>query len=302
MRINPTNVEDVKQVGKSLVLLGRHKAALDVFEEALRMCGGEHWELWHNKGVCYGYLRRWEDAKECFQRANAVQRHDCTYLQLGKILTQEEDLQGAIDNYLEALEFSPENPEARPFHLPVALVASCSLHLRLVRSSGDLIPNCGRWRSVDADNDRFALSSDWREHAGLRLSRQLAYARPKERENNPCGRLNHPGSLGHGRCPHQVPGRGGADTQFGAAVEQCRHVFLREGPARGSDCLPKKGALPRPLRVDRLLQPRPRPPHHGSPARPPPPPSCHQAHAGRVGAGRSNSTRRRSTTSLRPST
>ena len=33
-----------------------------------------------------------------------------------------------------------------------------------------------------------------------------------------------------------------------------------------------------------------------------PPPSCHQAHAGRVGAGRSNSTRRRSTTSLRPST
>mmetsp|Transcript_52742 Transcript_52742/g.125577 ORF Transcript_52742/g.125577 Transcript_52742/m.125577 type:complete len:412 (-) Transcript_52742:377-1612(-) len=111
MRINPTNIENLKQVGKSYVLLGRHKTALDVFEEALRMCGGEHWELWHNKGICFGYLRKWDDAKECFQRANSIQRHDCTYLQIGQILTQEEDFQGAIDNYLEALEFSPENPE-----------------------------------------------------------------------------------------------------------------------------------------------------------------------------------------------
>ena len=26
--------------------------------------------------------------QECFQRANSIQRHDCTYLQLGQILTQ----------------------------------------------------------------------------------------------------------------------------------------------------------------------------------------------------------------------
>ena len=44
-------------------------------------------------------------------RANSVQRHDCTFLQLGHFFTQQEDYKSAIDVYLEALEFSPESPE-----------------------------------------------------------------------------------------------------------------------------------------------------------------------------------------------
>mmetsp|Transcript_2192 Transcript_2192/g.5096 ORF Transcript_2192/g.5096 Transcript_2192/m.5096 type:complete len:413 (-) Transcript_2192:142-1380(-) len=109
--INPNNISNLKQVGRSLFLLGRHKASMDVLEQAVRVGGDEDWELWHNKGLCLAYLRRGEEAKEAFQRANSIQRHDCTFMQLGQLLTQEEKYEEAVDTYLEALEFSPENPE-----------------------------------------------------------------------------------------------------------------------------------------------------------------------------------------------
>ena len=108
--LNPQNVCNLKQVGRSLYLLGKHKAALDVYAEAQRL-GIDDWEIWHNKGLCNMYLKQYEMAADCFRRANAVQRHDTTYMQLGKVFTLQEDYRGAIDVYLEALEFSPENPE-----------------------------------------------------------------------------------------------------------------------------------------------------------------------------------------------
>ena len=130
---------NLKQVGRSLYLLGKHKAALDVYEEAQRI-GIDDWEIWHNKGLCNMYLKQYEGAADCFKRANAIQRHDATYMQLGKVYTLQEEYKTAIEArpattplpsprlpsprlathpspalapqvYLEALEFSPENPE-----------------------------------------------------------------------------------------------------------------------------------------------------------------------------------------------
>jgi uncharacterized protein HemY len=34
------------------------------------------------------YLRAYEKAAEHFRRANAIQRHDATYMQLGKVSTR----------------------------------------------------------------------------------------------------------------------------------------------------------------------------------------------------------------------
>jgi len=108
--LNPHNICNLKQVGRSLYLLGKHKAALDVYEEAQRI-GIDDWEIWHNKGLCNMYLKLYEPAADCFKRANAIQRHDATYMQLGKVYTLQEEYKTAIEVYLEALEFSPENPE-----------------------------------------------------------------------------------------------------------------------------------------------------------------------------------------------
>eukprot|EP00735_Rhodelphis_limneticus_P006966 TRINITY_DN19443_c0_g1::TRINITY_DN19443_c0_g1_i1::g.17063::m.17063 TRINITY_DN19443_c0_g1::TRINITY_DN19443_c0_g1_i1::g.17063 ORF type:complete len:409 (+),score=37.38,sp/Q96RK4/BBS4_HUMAN/53.54/6e-136,TPR_11/PF13414.1/3,TPR_11/PF13414.1/1.1e-12,TPR_11/PF13414.1/1.3e-09,TPR_11/PF13414.1/2.2e-08,TPR_11/PF13414.1/8e-12,TPR_11/PF13414.1/0.00013,TPR_11/PF13414.1/0.05,TPR_2/PF07719.12/1.2e+03,TPR_2/PF07719.12/0.28,TPR_2/PF07719.12/0.00044,TPR_2/PF07719.12/1e-05,TPR_2/PF07719.12/5.6e-05,TPR_2/PF07719.12 len=108
--LNPRNVDNIKQVGRSLYLLGRHKNAIDVYEEAQKLAP-EDWELFHNKGLCYMYLKQYDKAIKEFRRANSIQRHDATFMQLGKVYTLQENYKQAIDVYLEALEHSPENPE-----------------------------------------------------------------------------------------------------------------------------------------------------------------------------------------------
>lgn len=108
--LNPHNIANLKQVGRSLFLLGKHKAAIDVYVEAERLAP-EDWELCHNKGLCYMYLKQYSEAQEALSGANRIARHDATYLQLGKLHTLQENYKAAIDVYIEALEYSPDNAE-----------------------------------------------------------------------------------------------------------------------------------------------------------------------------------------------
>ena len=112
--LNPTNIANLKQVARSLYLLGKHKAAIEVYEEAEKAVdtgAKKDWEVQHNKGLCHTYRKSFDEAIECFKKANKLQRHDVTFMQLGKVYTLQEDFDKAIEVYLDALEFSPENPE-----------------------------------------------------------------------------------------------------------------------------------------------------------------------------------------------
>lgn len=109
--LNPDNKENLKQVGRSLYLLGKHTAAIEVYEEILTMGRVDDWEIYHSIGLCHMYLKEYIKAADNFQHANAINRHDATFLQLGRVHTLQENFKAAISVYLEALEFSPENPE-----------------------------------------------------------------------------------------------------------------------------------------------------------------------------------------------
>ena len=126
--LNPSNIRNLKQVGHSLYLLGKHKAALGVYEQARalskdlrkiqgeekegrRSKGGDNWELWHNSGLCHAYLKQFDDAVASFEQANNAQRHDATFLQLGNVYEDRGDPTSALRVYRDALDFSPENPE-----------------------------------------------------------------------------------------------------------------------------------------------------------------------------------------------
>ena len=108
--LNPTNVNNLKQVGRSLYLLGKHKMALEVFEEAEHM-SSEDREVWHSKGMCNLYLKQHDMAIECFETANQILPHESTYIQLGRLYRLLGKDEKALEVYLDALDSNPESPE-----------------------------------------------------------------------------------------------------------------------------------------------------------------------------------------------
>ncbi|XP_067931941.1 Bardet-Biedl syndrome 4 protein-like isoform X1 [Watersipora subatra] len=108
--LNPNSCDNLKQVARSLFLLGRHRAAIDVYNEAAEL--KEHdWEIYHNQGVCYMYLEKREQAKELLQKAIQFQKHELSYIMLGKCYMHEQDNRKAIEIFRQAVEFSPESPD-----------------------------------------------------------------------------------------------------------------------------------------------------------------------------------------------
>lgn len=106
-------------------LLGRHKAAIDVYAEAEKAAAasGGDWEIHHQVGLCHVFLKQYAEAEAAFLAANAIAKHDATYVQLSKLYALQEKHRAAADVLAEALEYSPENPEL--------LTALGLLHLRL---------------------------------------------------------------------------------------------------------------------------------------------------------------------------
>ena len=207
--LNPHNVANLKQVGRSLYLLGKHKAAVDVYEEAQRVSATEDWEIWHNKGLCYMYLKQYDASVECFRSANDIQRHDTTYRQMGKVFTLQERYQEAVDVYLEALEFSQDNPEL--------LTTIGLLYLRMGENYR-AFEYLGNSLAVDPKVSLFFI---------FRWAIRLTSCFLTGCKDDLSGGVDHPGPQRHGRGAHKVPRRGGQDTQQRTAVEQRGDVLLR---------------------------------------------------------------------------
>ena len=54
--LNPNNADYLKQFGRSLYLLGRHKTAIEVFEECVKM-RKDDWEVYFYRGLSCKFLR-----------------------------------------------------------------------------------------------------------------------------------------------------------------------------------------------------------------------------------------------------
>ncbi|CCI40533.1 unnamed protein product [Albugo candida] len=109
--LNPGNKENIKQIGRSLLLLGKHANAIKIFKEVLTQEKAEDWRVHLNIGTCFTFLKQFDNAIQSFQRANAISRHDTTFLQLANVYMIQNDYKNAIITYQEALEFSPDNPK-----------------------------------------------------------------------------------------------------------------------------------------------------------------------------------------------
>ena len=106
--LNPSNIANLKQVARSLYLLGRYEAAVDIYDKAQQI-EFDDWEIWHNKGLCLEKLSKYEECIESYEAATAVQQHDSTFIRLANVYVKQNKYKEAIETYKEALEFSPES-------------------------------------------------------------------------------------------------------------------------------------------------------------------------------------------------
>ncbi|XP_016877939.1 BBSome complex member BBS4 isoform X2 [Homo sapiens] len=132
--LSPQSADNLKQVARSLFLLGKHKAAIEVYNEAAKL-NQKDWEISHNLGVCYIYLKQFNKAQDQLHNALNLNRHDLTYIMLGKIHLLEGDLDKAIEVYKKAVEFSPENTEL--------LTTLGLLYLQAILAAGSMMQTHG---------------------------------------------------------------------------------------------------------------------------------------------------------------
>ncbi|OUM64491.1 hypothetical protein PIROE2DRAFT_8727 [Piromyces sp. E2] len=107
-RLDPTNIVNIKQIGRSLFLLGKHRAAIEIYDDALKLAGKD-WEIYHNRGICYMYLKDYRKAIESFYKALEINNNDSTYTHLGKLLVICGEYEEAIALYEQAITNSHSN-------------------------------------------------------------------------------------------------------------------------------------------------------------------------------------------------
>uniref|UniRef100_A0A672JL41 BBSome complex member BBS4 n=1 Tax=Salarias fasciatus TaxID=181472 RepID=A0A672JL41_SALFA len=108
--LNPSSTDNLKQVARSLFLLGKHKAAIEFYHEAARL-NEKDWEISHNLGVCYFFIKDFKNAEEHLNTALQINKHDKTFMMLGKVHLLAGETDKAIEVYKKAVESSPENTE-----------------------------------------------------------------------------------------------------------------------------------------------------------------------------------------------
>ncbi|KAM8894395.1 BBSome complex member BBS4 [Spinachia spinachia] len=108
--LNPSSSDNLKQVARSLFLLGKHKAAIEFYHEAARL-NEKDWEISHNLGLCYFFIKDLKHAEEHLNMALRINKHDKTFMMLGKVHLLAGETDKAAEVFRIAVEFSPENTE-----------------------------------------------------------------------------------------------------------------------------------------------------------------------------------------------
>ena len=140
--LNPVNGNTLKQIVRSLYLLGKHHNALETLVDAESICSEDR-DIFHDRGICYVHLKQYEKAIEMFKIANMVQRQLSTFLQLGRvqrIMGKDED---ALITYMDALDLDPDNSEI------LSIVGL--LHLKL-HNNAEAFEYLGNSLTYDAKN------------------------------------------------------------------------------------------------------------------------------------------------------
>ena len=107
--LNPGNIDNIKQVAKTFMLLGRFQEAINNFDDALKKASSPDWECLHNKGMCLQQLGKDDEAIDSFLQAIDAEPQQATLCALGKLYINLGKFEDALPMYQNALDLSPEN-------------------------------------------------------------------------------------------------------------------------------------------------------------------------------------------------
>lgn len=109
--LNPRNINNIKEVARSLYLLGRHRLAIEAYLEAENVSSKPDWDIYHNLGTCLFRVGEHTKAKAYLMTAIELSHQEGSYVELAKILLLENDIQGAIGIFNAALDWYPDSCE-----------------------------------------------------------------------------------------------------------------------------------------------------------------------------------------------
>ncbi|KOC64819.1 Bardet-Biedl syndrome 4 protein like protein [Habropoda laboriosa] len=120
--VNSTNVNNVKQIAKSFLIMGSHRRAVDAYLEAEKISNILDWEIYLNLGInrmvffplgeCYMKLNQLQEAKRHLKRSIELTKNVLPYVALAKVCLLEDHVTEARNAYMAALSENPESIEA----------------------------------------------------------------------------------------------------------------------------------------------------------------------------------------------
>ncbi|XP_048261727.1 Bardet-Biedl syndrome 4 protein isoform X4 [Bombus terrestris] len=110
--VNSTNVNNVKQIAKSFLIMGSHKRAVDAYLEAEKILNIPDWEIYFNLGECYTKMNQLYEAKKHLKRSTELTKNELPYIALAKMYLLEDHVTEAQNAYMAALSGNPESIEA----------------------------------------------------------------------------------------------------------------------------------------------------------------------------------------------
>ncbi|XP_011138957.1 Bardet-Biedl syndrome 4 protein [Harpegnathos saltator] len=110
--VNSTNVDNVKQIAKSLLIMGSHQRAIDAYTEAEKISALPDWEIYYGLGEAYVKLNQLQEAKKCLKRSAELTRNELPNLALAKLHLLDDMIPEARNAYTTALNGNPESIDA----------------------------------------------------------------------------------------------------------------------------------------------------------------------------------------------
>ncbi|CAH0552064.1 unnamed protein product [Brassicogethes aeneus] len=109
LKLNPDNVDNIKEVAKCLFEMRRFRLSLEAYLEAERIARSRDWQIYFYIGQCYLRLGETAKAKDYAEKAVQLGKQEVSYALLIKILILEGDFKTAVATSNAAVESCPDS-------------------------------------------------------------------------------------------------------------------------------------------------------------------------------------------------